>query len=104
MARYRIDVDGVSHARAALLRDPLVLHECAVGLGVAAARAGSACPEAPELRNALERFGYVHGHAVEALSAAAEALGGRVDIVTIEARGVEHDLAAAFTTVASELT
>ena len=96
MARYSIDVPGVSRARAELGRDPATLRECSVGLSVATARLSAAVrPDAPELSAALDRFRAVHAHALDAVASAAEALGGRVDLAASSAMGVEGEVAAA---------
>lgn len=97
MTRYAIDAHGVSRERLALAHDPAELRECASLVGASTSGGlASLGDEGDVLRVALERFRVVHTHALDAVADAADALGGRLDRSTLEARAAELFVTAQF--------
>ncbi|WP_347351744.1 hypothetical protein [Intrasporangium sp.] len=96
MAYFSIDEDGVRSARAVLADDPRALHELAAGLSSAVATARAAVgSDQVGLLEALERFGGVHAHALDAVAEASAALGGDLDLTVTRSAAIELAVAAA---------
>jgi hypothetical protein len=96
MAHFTIDHDGLTVARRALAADAETLSRCALELSAAAASARAAAgTDAVVLGMALERFRLVEARALDAIAAASAALGGRLDVATLEARDTDLAVASA---------
>lgn len=97
MARSRIDHEGVSAARHALTGDPATLHASADAVAASAAYAMTGVsPDADGLVSAMARHRQVHAAALDAVAAAAAALGGALDVTVSAGRELELGTALSF--------
>ncbi|MDN5795292.1 MAG: hypothetical protein L0H79_06005 [Intrasporangium sp.] len=100
MAHFSIEPDGVRSARAVLADDPRALRHLASALSTACAQARTTIgSEWAGLLEALERFGSVHAHGIDAVAEASAALGGDLDLLASRSAATELAIAAAIGSV-----